>query len=171
MAINYITNPSVETNLTGYTASGSATIARVSGDANATGLYALECVADAGLTWGFQGYFPTPSLAEVTLSFDVWTVSGATDWAVTCYGFDVADGFVEVLAAPTFTAGLKARRSATYTPSNAATVKLQFVVGRSTAAAGTIRLDAFRLAPGTDATWPSDTAARRIRQQFQLRPY
>lgn len=173
MAINYCTNPSVETDLTGYSTSGSATNTRPSGDTKATGLYCLQCAADAGFGWGFFGSFGIPGLQQYTFSFDCWLTSGGDDWVMSLTGFDNADGFVEnITIGSTFTAtAAKQRVSITGTPANASTTKLRLDVYRGAAAAGTLRADAFRIAPGTDATYPLDGTTRRIRQQFQLRPY
>lgn len=171
MAVNYCTNPEFETDTTGYFTSGIATLSRPSGDPNASNQYCLSIDAGAGL-WGAAGIFPIPRLGTYTISFDVWLAAGASDWVIGISGRDSGGTFVEnLLVGSAFTAGSKVRISRTVTPRNASTTQLQFGPQRATAVTGEIRIDRVRIAPGTDGTWAGDATLRRIRTQFQLRPY
>jgi hypothetical protein len=165
--INLVTNPSFETNTTGWGVSAGATIARVtsgftSGSGITSGASALEVTLAATNQSGAT--FTVPAVeqnTQYTLSMDVTGISGD----LTNFGLRVsgAGGTWGITAAQTLTPGATVRLHTTFT-SNVAATSASIFAWRSGVAGGTgvVRIDSvlfekYNAAPYMDGDTPGYT--------------
>jgi hypothetical protein len=152
--INFMKNPSLETNNTGWVATGGGTLTRITTD----GSQGTSCaeITGSAINAGATPYGPTAAtriLAKSihTLSFDAWWVSGATDWAVDFYEVDAAGSTAlsQTQGRVSFTpTSRKQRFTVTYTPTSTGVAYIFPAFRRLTAVAGTIRVDGVVLEQG-----------------------
>lgn len=150
---NLFTNPSFETNLTGWTQAGPAITNPSDATSGSKCIEIADTTTGQGIILNTAGMGKIASLAVHTISFDAWVTSGdLANWQVLVFGMGAAgDQLANAYNVNhTFTA-VKTRYSFTVTPP-AGSDKLKIYIRRAVATAGTLRLDAMVCETGTLTT-------------------
>ena len=140
---NLFTNPSFETNLTGWTQAGPAITNPSDATSGSKCIEIADTTTNQGIILNTAGMGKLASLGVHTVSFDAWVTSGdLANWQILVFGMGAAGAQLANAynVHHTFTA-VKTRYSFTFTPP-AGSDKLQIYIRRAVATAGTLRLDA-----------------------------